>query len=64
MFFFAENFNKKDQLIRFYPGIVNWAVFLQLFNFIVSRYKDMKYCRPDANADENHQYEPDDLEIV
>ena len=27
MCFSAENFNNKDQLIRFYTGIVNWAVF-------------------------------------
>ena len=59
--FSAENFNNKNQLIRFYTGIVNWAVFLQLFNFIVSRCKDMKYWRSDVNADENHQHEPDQL---
>ena len=45
--FSAENFNDQDQLIRFYTGIVNWSVFLQLFNFIVSRCKDMKYWRSD-----------------
>ena len=48
--FSAENFNDQDQLIRFYTGIVNWTVFLQLFNFIVSRCKDMKYWRSDINA--------------
>ena len=43
--FSAENFNNKikDQSIRFYTGIVNWTVFLQLFNFIIRRCKDMKY---------------------
>ena len=61
MCFSAENFNDQDQLIRFYTGIVNWTVFLQLFNFIVSRCKDMKYWRSDVNADENHQHEPDQL---
>ena len=48
-------------MIRFYTGIVNWTVFLKLFNFIVSRCKDMKYWRSDVNADENHQHEPDQL---
>ena len=28
--FSAENFNDQDQLIRFYTGIVNWTLFLQL----------------------------------
>ena len=59
--FSAENFNDQDRLIRFYSDIVNWTVFLQLFNFIVSRCKDMKYWRSDVNADENHQHEPDQL---
>ena len=48
-------------LIRFYTGIVNWAVFLQLFNFILSRCKNMTYWRSDVNADINHQHEPDQL---
>ena len=61
MCFSAENFNDQDPLIRFYTGIVNWTVFLQLFNFIVSICKDMKYWRSDVNADENHQHEPDQL---
>ena len=59
--FSAEKFNDQDQLIRFYTGIVNWTLFLQLFNFIVSRCKDMKYWRSDVNADENHPHEPDQL---
>ena len=32
MSFSAENFRNQDKLIRFYTGIVNWNVFLQLFN--------------------------------
>ena len=28
--FSAENFHDQDQLIRFYTGIVNWTLFLQL----------------------------------
>ena len=36
-------------------------VFLQLFNFIVSRCKDVKYWRSGVNPDENHQHEPDQL---
>ena len=59
--FSAENFNNKDQLIRFYTDLVNWVVFLQLFNFIVSRCKDMKYWRSEVKADENHQHEPEQL---
>lgn len=55
--FSAENFRNQDHLIRFYTGIVNWTVFVQLFNFIIDRCKDMKYWRSDINADENHQYQ-------
>ena len=57
MCFSAENFRNQDHLIRFYTGIVNWTVFVQLFNFIIDRCKDMKYWRSDINADENHQYQ-------
>ena len=55
MCFSAENVRNQDHLIRFYTGIVNWTVFVQLFNFIIDRCKDMKYWRSDINADENHQ---------
>ncbi|XP_068696963.1 uncharacterized protein [Montipora foliosa] len=53
--FSAENFRNQDKLIRFYTGIVNWNVFLQLFNFIEDRCKDLKYWRSDIKVDENHQ---------
>ena len=37
--FSAENFRNQDKLIQFYTGIVNWNVFLRLFNFIEDRCK-------------------------
>ena len=55
MCFSAENFRNQDKLIRFYPGIVNWSVFLQLFHFVENRCKDLKYWRSDVKVDENHQ---------
>lgn len=62
--FSAENFRNQDQSIRFYTGIVNWTVFLELFNFIVARCKNtgMKYWRSDIDKDKNHQHDkPDQL---
>ena len=53
--FSAENFRSQDKLIRFYTGIVNCNVFLQLFNFIEDRCKDLKHWRSDIKVDENHQ---------
>ncbi|KAL9956114.1 hypothetical protein ACROYT_G037543 [Oculina patagonica] len=60
--FSAENVRNQDQSIRFYTGIVNWTVFMELFNFIFARCKNtgMKYWRSDIDNDKNNQHDKPD----
>ena len=63
MCFSAENFRNQDKLIRFYTGIVNWNVFLQLiFNFIedspsLLKLQELDYAIEEIKDDLNHQEE-------
>ena len=62
MCFSAENFRNQDKLIRFYTGIVNWNVFLQLFNFIkdlpsLLKLQVLDFAIEEIRDDLNHQEE-------